>query len=168
MLNDDQNAAIQSLRRRYEQDGIQLSGQVKVSPSGNAQFGVRGGGSIGGDNLQVEAASLVDGLHYTEVMPQIRDRKRAGELDQALALTLKCVAACERESDTYRRVKGSKWAMAPAYTTEAAIIYRKQGRLDEEVAILERYMAHAANPRRGTVADRLVKAKALRDKKAAH
>ena len=62
--------------------------------------------------------------------------------------------------------KAEKWGVAPAYFRELAIVYRKQGRIEDEITILERYFANQLGPGVGPnmLKDRLDKAKLLLEK----
>jgi len=61
------------------------------------------------------------------------------------------------------------WGVAPGWYQKLAILYRKQKRYDDEVAILERYEAQrkapGALPKK--LAERLIKARAIRDRNRA-
>jgi len=71
----------------------------------------------------------------------------------------------ETEADDAR----NGWGVAPGWYQKLAILYRKQKRYDEEVAILERYEAQrkapGALPKK--LAERLIKARAIRDRNRA-
>ncbi|GAA1327559.1 hypothetical protein GCM10009592_14520 [Brachybacterium rhamnosum] len=79
------------------------------------------------------AAGSVDGTHYLELLEPIKQAKREGRLDDALALAYQAIQGAEGDRGAY--------GPAPAYTEHAAIILRKLGRLDEEAAVLDRYLA---------------------------
>lgn len=101
----------------------------------------------------------MNGRHYTEYVEDVKALKRAGRLDEAEALLLKLIVATKRESDR------AKWGLpAPWYTQQLAIIYRKQRRHADEVALLESYLASVSPRRRSEMAGmaaRLAKARAL-------
>jgi hypothetical protein len=78
---------------------------------------------------------LVGDKHYTEGVENINALKREGRHTEAIDLLLRSVDATERES----RVAGRGWGVAPWYYEQLAIIYRKEKRYRDEVAILERY-----------------------------
>lgn len=105
-------------------------------------------------------ASQVRGRHYTEWVPELDSMRTEGRDDEALEILLECIAAAERGA----RVMGRQ--PAPAYTTRAAIIYRRRKDYASEVAILERWKA-ACPPDRwneaGKIGLRLGKATALLD-----
>lgn len=104
-------------------------------------------------------ASETRGLHYVDWVSEI-DHLRSTKNDQeAESLLLDCVAAAERGA----LVSGRE--PAPGYTNRLAIIYRRQKRYADEVTIIERWEAACPRERRGPgqLADRLVKARELRD-----
>jgi hypothetical protein len=83
---------------------------------------------------------LVGGVHYLETIEPIKQLKRDGKLDVALAL---CYAAIEG-------AEGARDGREPApwYTEQAAIIHRKRGERDEEIAVLRRWLAACPPDRR--------------------
>lgn len=98
-------------------------------------------------------AGRFEGRHYTEWAPEIDRLKRSGDLRAALALCMRCIDATERQA----AVDG--FGLPRGYTRNAAIILRKLGDIDGEIAVLERFIAAGG---RGTeIPDRLVKARAL-------
>lgn len=105
----------------------------------------------GGQRAEQFRAGMVGGVHYIELAEPIKQLKREGRLDEALALC-------------YQAIEGAEWAAegrepAPAYTEHAAIILRKLGQRDEEVAVLRRWLDHAPPDRRegSKIAQRLAK-----------
>lgn len=128
--------------------------------------------AAGGERAREQGLRLVDGRDYTEWAEVIRDLKRDGQLQDALTLALKCVDATEREAaDPAIRARSAGYGdgvptLPPGYTNEAAVIYRKLGDLDGEVAVLERYLAASAPQVDSRVMDRLVKARALKDRRS--
>jgi hypothetical protein len=102
---------------------------------------------------------LVGDKHYTDCVETIKHLKREGRHTEAIELLLKTVAATERESEKM----GPRWVVAPWYYEQLAIIYRKEGRIEDEIAILERYVQHTKTPKTGEdkLRERLKKAKAL-------
>ena len=108
---------------------------------------------------QIGEEGSVDGLHFTEYVEQIKQLKREKRHDEAIELFLKIVDATEAES----KVNG--WGVAPAYYEDLAIIYRREKRFADEVAILERYDAQHKSPgaKPKVLANRLVKARKLAD-----
>jgi hypothetical protein len=83
---------------------------------------------------------LVGGVHHLETIEPIKQLKRDGKLDEALAL---CYAAIEG-------AEGARDGREPApwYTEQAAIIHRKRGERDEEIAVLRRWLAACPPDRR--------------------
>jgi len=102
----------------------------------------------------------VDGRHYTESVETVKQLKRDGRLEEAVALLLRLCDAAEREA------RAQNWpSPAPWYYEQLAIVYRKQGNYAAEVGILERYGTQV-HSRRGvraenSFAERLEKARAL-------
>jgi hypothetical protein len=87
----------------------------------------------GGVRAAQFTAGMVKGVHFLELVEPIKQLKRDGQLEEALTL---CYAAIEgAEADRRGREP------APFYTEQAAIILRKLGRGDEEIAVLERWLA---------------------------
>lgn len=101
----------------------------------------------------------VDGDHYLELIEPIKQAKRDGDNEHALELCYQAIQAAEQarprpedRSDGYRDliargvIKDTPidegWSPPPAYTKHAAIVLRKLGRRDEEIAVLERYLQH--------------------------
>lgn len=78
------------------------------------------------------AAESVDGVHYLDLIEPIKQAKREGRNEDALALCFQAIEGAERGRHGREP--------APAYTKHAAIILRKLGRPDEEAAVLERYL----------------------------
>lgn len=75
------------------------------------------------------------------VVEQVKHLKRIGTYDDAVALLLKEIDVQERDA----RLKPG-WGVAPWYYEQLAIIYRKQKRPDDEIAILERYKHQSKAP----------------------
>lgn len=99
----------------------------------------------------------VRGKPYYEWIPTLDVLRRDGRDEEALELLNECIAAAERD---HRSTGGG---LAPAYTLRAAIIHRKRGDLDAEVAVLERFMKSArAGFGNNRVEDRLHAARELR------
>ena len=106
---------------------------------------------------QIREAGSVDGEHFTSYVEQIKQLKREKRHQEAIELLLKVVDATESES------KVSGLGVAPGYYEDLAIIYRKEKRFSDEVAILERYEAQPKAPGAlpKVLAERLVKAREL-------
>jgi len=106
---------------------------------------------------------MVGEAHYTDTVGSIQQLKREKRHKEAIELLLQSVEATERESS----VGGLGWGVAPWYYEQLAIIYRKEGRLAEEVAILQRYLRQQKSPGGGSarLRLRLSKAESLMKKK---
>ena len=83
---------------------------------------------------------LVDGTHYLETIEPIKQLKREGKLEEALALCYLAIGGAEAARDGREP--------APWYTEQAAIIHRKLGQRDEEVAVLRRWVEACPPERR--------------------
>ncbi|WP_243384123.1 tetratricopeptide repeat protein [Geothrix alkalitolerans] len=105
------------------------------------------------------AAGSVNGVHYTGTVETIKQLKREGRHSEAIQLLLQSVEATESES----RFAGDGWGVAPWYYEQLAIIYRKEKRYEDEISILERYMAQpkALGVGPAKLKERLVAAKKL-------
>lgn len=108
---------------------------------------------------RIEEAGSVEGLHYTDYVERVKELKREERYPEAISLLLNLVDATEAEA----RAAGQGWGVAPWYYEQLAIIYRKEKRFTDEVAILERYEAQPKAPGAGPskLADRLAKARDL-------
>lgn len=86
----------------------------------------------GGSRAKEFADGMVDGVHYLELIEPIKQLKREGRLEEALTLCTAAIAGAE----------GGRQGREPApwYTEQAAIIYRKLGRRDDEIAVLQRWL----------------------------
>jgi hypothetical protein len=110
---------------------------------------------------RIMAAGNVEGDHYTNHVEHVKQLKREKRHKEAIELLLKLVDATENES----KEAGGGWSVAPWYYEQLAIIYRKEKRYNDEIAIIERYQAQTKAPldSSGKFAKRLEKAKQLRD-----
>ncbi|GAB3661158.1 hypothetical protein [Glycomyces tarimensis] len=80
----------------------------------------------------------------------IKQLKREGRLREALVLCYRAIEGAEQSAEGREP--------APAYTEHAAIIHRKLGEHDLEVAVLQCWLDHAPDRREGSkIAERLVK-----------
>ena len=101
------------------------------------------------------------GWHYTDAVDDVKRLKREGRIGKAETLLLRCVAATEAEA------RRERFAPAPWYYDQLAIIYRQQSDPAKEVAILERYVKAAGmelarrSTRGSKLLERLEKARAL-------
>lgn len=94
---------------------------------------------------------LVEGRHFTEHVEQVKELKHQNRHSEAIELLLKLVAATESESKESERASG----VAPWYYEQLAIVYRKEKRYADELAILERYENQPKAP--GTGPEKLAK-----------
>lgn len=91
--------------------------------------------------LQVDPAFLSQSrlgkdLHYIDFINQVKHLKKQSRLDEAIDLPLNLVAQIEKEAQQ----EGG--GVPTWYYEQLAVIYRKQKRLHDEIAILERYLDH--------------------------
>ena len=104
---------------------------------------------------------FVEGKHFTEHVERVKQLKRKGQHNKAIKLLQKLVTATEAES----KDSGGSSGVAPWYYEQLALIYRKEKRYGDEVAILERYdrqpKAPGATPAK--LAKRLKRARSLQD-----
>lgn len=96
-------------------------------------------------------AGMVDGVHYLQLIEPIKQLKREGRLEEALKLSYQAIEGAEND-----RTGGLP---APWYTEQAAIIHRKLGQRDEEIAVLKRWLNRAPKSQQtgSKIAERLVK-----------
>jgi hypothetical protein len=106
-------------------------------------------------------AEFVRGRHFLDWGVELRQLKREGRLDEALALAMEIIEATERGQAVEERNAPKRAAYfggkpgdylpretPPGWTEHAAIILRKLARFDEEVAVIDRWIAHAGPPDR--------------------
>lgn len=107
----------------------------------------------GGRRAQEFRNGMIDGVHYLETVEPIKQLKREGRLREALDLCYLAIAAAENESRAERQTP------APWYTEQAAIIHRKLGEREAEVAVLERWLHHVPARQRkdSSIGQRLAK-----------
>lgn len=105
----------------------------------------------GGTRAAQFREGIVGNYHYLESIEPIKQLKRDGRLEEALAV---CYAAIEGAE---RARQGRE--PAPWYTEQAAIIHRKRGERADEEAVLRRWIEHCPADRRAgsTIQDRLEK-----------
>lgn len=94
----------------------------------------------GGSRANQFEAGMVNGVHYLQLVEPIKQLKRENRLDEALTLCLAAINGAEAARDGREP--------APWYTEQAAIICRKLGRREEEVAVLRRWLAVCPPERR--------------------
>ena len=118
-----------------------------------------------------EKACQVNGRHYVEYVEEVKQLKRMERYDEAEKLILAVLDACEQASKipipTPLRPDAEPYfnPVPPGWYRELAIIYRKQKRYDDEVALLERYSRQVgAGIGYDPTLDRLTKARQLQQK----
>lgn len=96
----------------------------------------------------VDHLSLIFGRDWSKeasriqaIVEQVKYLKRIGASDDAVYVLLKEIDVQENDA---RLNPG--WSVAPWYYEQLAIVYRKQKRLADEIAILERYEQQAKAP----------------------
>lgn len=109
------------------------------------------------DPISLQQSQLGKELHYTDFVSQVKFLKQAKRHDEAIDLLLKLITQTEKES------KQDRCGVAPWYYEQLAMLYRKEKRIADEVAILERYERQQKAPGVGPekLADRLRKARNL-------
>lgn len=80
-------------------------------------------------------AGMLQGYHYLETVEPIKQLKREGRLEEALELCYGAITAAEKAA-ALERSEPPPW-----YTEQAAIIHRKLGQRDEEIAVLQRWLS---------------------------
>lgn len=107
--------------------------------------------------MDQEQPGFYKGRHYTEWVGELQQLKRDERFSDFESILLMLLDANEEES----RKEG--WGVAPWYYEQLAILYRKQKRYADEVAILERYDQQKKAPGAKPVKlkERLGKAKEL-------
>lgn len=105
----------------------------------------------GGERAAQFRRGMVDGVHYLELVEPIKQLKREGRLDEALVLCYKAIEAAEAD--------GGGREPAPWYTEQAAIVHRKLRQREDEIAVLNRWLAKCPPSRRpgSRIAERLAK-----------
>ncbi len=86
------------------------------------------------------AEGMVNGVHYLQLVEPIKQLKREDRLGDALVL---CTAAIQGAEAAREGREPAPW-----YTEQAAIIYRKLGRREDEIAVLRRWLAVCPPERR--------------------
>ena len=87
-----------------------------------------------------DTPGYINGAHFTEYVGTINGLKRGQRTSDAIELLLKCVDATEAE-DRLERM-----GVAPFYYEQLAVLFRKEKRLSDEVAVLERYARQRKAP----------------------
>ena len=95
----------------------------------------------------------VKGKHFTDYVDEVKQLLRDGNTSEVVALLLELVAATENES------KAQGYGIAPWYYEQLAIVYRKMGSVNDEIAILERFakQKHAPGVKPAKLLSRLEK-----------
>lgn len=75
---------------------------------------------------------LVDGVHYLQTIEPIKQLKGEGKLEEALELCYRAIEGAEADREDREP--------APWYTEQAAIIHRKRGEREQEIAVLRRWL----------------------------
>lgn len=153
---------------RESRDGNRVSLVLLVCPLGGVSLVVEdppdagaGAGAVvahpASPQTPTSGPGAVRGRHYTEYAETVKELRRMGDVEAAEHLLLELVDATEAEA----RAQGAGWGVAPWYYEQLAILYRKQGSPEKEVAILERYAAqqHAPGVKPPQLIERLEKAK---------
>lgn len=100
-------------------------------------------GTQGGDVTQPPLTE-----HFTRYVEDVKELKRRGRLGDAETLLTALIAAVEDECRRENR------GVAPGYYEQLAIVRRKRGDFEGEIAILERFAAQRHAP--GMKPDRLL------------
>lgn len=111
--------------------------------------------------VEERAAGMVGGRHFLDWGEKVQRLKREQKLDEALALVMRIIEASERQqaveashAELRARALGGDRKQyipretPPGWTHQAAIILRKLGRYEDEVAVIDRWEAHAGSPDR--------------------
>lgn len=103
-----------------------------------------------------------EGRRITDQVERIEYLKRKGAHEDAIGFLL---AEIDREEADSRSIRD--WGVAPWYYWQAAVTYRKMGRIDDEIALLKRFarQKHSPGVRVEKLLERLEKAKALAEKR---
>lgn len=94
----------------------------------------------GGDRARQFQRGMYRGVHYLQLVEPIKQLKRENRLEEALALCYRAVKGAEQDREGREP--------APWYTEQAAIVHRKLGQHQEEIAVLERWLSMAPPDRR--------------------
>lgn len=94
-------------------------------------------GGVRGQSFEL---GMVSGVHFLQLVEPIKQLKREGRFDEVLVL---CNAAIEGAEAGREGREPAPW-----YTEQAAIIHRKLGQRDEEIAVLRRWLAVCPPDRR--------------------
>jgi hypothetical protein len=111
-----------------------------------------------GSKPNADKPGFYHGKHFTEYIDRVNTLKRAEKLDEAERLLLALIDVIEAENQT------QQFGVAPWYYEQLAILYRGRNDYAAEVAILERCQQQPYSRGEPAFAERLEKARALRDK----
>jgi tetratricopeptide (TPR) repeat protein len=96
----------------------------------------------GGFRIESDREALsVRGVPYWEAEEPIRQLKREGRLDDAVAYLLEIVEHLERYDREWTGRRPPVSPIPPWYYSQLATIYRKQKRYSDEIAIIARFIA---------------------------
>ena len=103
---------------------------------------------IGGEKAAQFHRGMYQGVHYLQLVEPIKQLKRENRLEEALALCYQAIRGAEQDREGREP--------APWYTEQAAIVHRKLGQHQEEIAVLERWLnlAPSALRRNSKIAER--------------
>lgn len=100
-------------------------------------FGGRGSGENESSRSRL---GHYQGKDFTEYVGTVKSLKREGRLDEAERLLLSLIDVMEEEE------RQDRYGVAPGYYEHLAVIYRKQHRYADEVAVLERFAEQRKGP----------------------
>jgi len=86
---------------------------------------------------EIRELGKVNGKHFTKYVDAVKDLKRKNHTEEAIELLFQLVDASERESVASTH----HYSATPWLYEQLAILFRKEKRYGDEVAILERYAA---------------------------
>ena len=133
---------------------VSIPPPVEAEPQAVAAATVPRGRRTSIEDIQADAARAAE-MEPWDALEVVKDLQRNGHLEEALALALKLVDRTEADPES------QFYGVAPGYYERAAIIFRKLGQHDREVAILERFAArkHAPGVMPAVLLERLQKLK---------
>ncbi|HWI52193.1 MAG TPA: exonuclease domain-containing protein [Symbiobacteriaceae bacterium] len=90
--------------------------------------------------MKEQTIGFYNGRYYTDYLPEVDELRRTGRLGDAERLILDLLNVGE-EKEAIRRD-----GVSPELYYRLAVIYRKQNRTDDEIALLKRFVAHRPRP----------------------
>lgn len=116
-----------------------------------------------GKKYEFRQTNVPKGNHYTDLTDRVEQLVQEKKYEDAIKLLLTLVDATEKEA------KKAGEGVAPWYYEKLAVIYSKQKRYEDEVAILERFEGQPKSPGAlpKKLTERLIKTRLLRDAKSA-